>query len=111
MKRRIVWPIILVPFLVIGLIFTVGCEEQEQPDIPRYTADQVIAVAQANSPTFPATIVRQGYNEKPAWSAEYLGEGVWLVKKYAVHTLTNVQVNYEGWYFHENNGQINKSRY
>ena len=39
MKKRIVWSVILVPFLVIGLIFTVGCEEQEPA--PKMTAPEV----------------------------------------------------------------------
>ena len=49
-----VWLKILVPFIVIGLIFTVGCGEPEPQTpkqyIPRYSADQVIAVVKAQYP-------------------------------------------------------------
>jgi len=113
--KRLNWPVILIPLLVIGLIFAVSCEEPaptEQPDIPKYRADQVIAVASAYSPTFSKQ-EQFGYQceEKPAWSAEYLSQGVWMVKKYAIRHLGGEKVYIEGWYFHENNGQLNKSRY
>lgn len=49
MNKRIVLPVILVPILVIGLVFTMGCAKLEpKTDIPRYTADQVIAMAKSN---------------------------------------------------------------
>ena len=113
--KRLNWPVILIPLLVIGLIFAVSCEEPaptEQPDIPKYRADQVIAVASAYSPTFSKwEQARYVCEEKPAWSAEYLSQGVWMVKKYAIRRLGGEKVPIEGWYFHENNGQLNKSRY
>ena len=111
MNKTIVLTAILVPFLVIGLIFTVGCgepEPTEKPDIPRYTADQVIAVAQANSPVFPSQYPQC---DKASWTAEYLGQGVWVVKKYCIDRQGFNRGLFESWYFHEDNGQLNKSRY
>jgi len=111
MKKRIVWLKILVPCLVIGLIFAIGCgepEPTEQPDISRYTADQVIAVAQANSPQIPSNYPQC---KQLSWSAEYLGQGVWIVRKNCIDAQGLDRGQLEGWYFHENNGQLNKSRY
>jgi len=99
---------VLIPFLIIGPVFTVGCT---QPDITRYTADQVIAVAQAYSPTLPEGLRKQpAINDKPAFSAEYMGEGVWMVKKYAVSNYTGGQSCLEKWHFYESNGKLEKLR-
>ena len=106
---------ILIAFLVIGLVFTMGCAKPEskvEPDIPRYTADQVIAMAKSNPEMNQPSYI--SWN----WSAQYLParpdlgmDGVWWVE----HTGNDPTRNYErvgqGWYFHEDTGKFTKSRY
>jgi hypothetical protein len=94
-----------------GLVCTISCgetEATEQPDIPRYTADQVITVAQAYSPAIPS---KYPQCKEASWSAEYLEQGVWIVKKFCVSAYGQNLGQLEGWYFHEDNGELNKSRY
>jgi hypothetical protein len=94
-----------------SLVFAIGCGEREpteQTDIPRYTADQVITVAQAYSPAISA---KYPQCKEASWSAEYLGQGVWIVKKFCINIMGQNLGLLEGWYFHEDNGQFNKSRY
>jgi len=79
MKRRIVWSIILVPFIVIGLVFTIGCEEPEPT--PKMTAPEVCQyVNQALRNEYisysPTTRYEVRYT---ALSAVYQLEGRWLV--------------------------------
>ena len=103
--KHLHWLIILIPFLVISLIFAVGCEEPEpteQPDIPRYRADQVLYVASSYSPSCPGIY-------EASYAARYSGNGLWLVTKKCVY-LGNVYST-EQWYFHEDTGELNKSRY
>jgi hypothetical protein len=86
-----------------------GCQVKEptsQPDIPAYTANQVIAVAQANSPQIPSNYPQC---KQLSWSAEYLGQGVWIVRKNCIDSRGLNRGQLEGWYFHEKNGQLNKS--
>ena len=46
--------VILVPLIIIGLIFTIGCGEPEvqtpKQYVPKYSADQVISVVKAQYP-------------------------------------------------------------
>lgn len=79
MKRRIVWSIILVPFIVIGLVFTIGCEEPEST--PKMTAPEVcqyVNQALPNEYVYLSSTARYEY-QYTALSAEYLGEGIWQV--------------------------------
>ncbi len=51
MNKRIISTAILGYFLLTGLVFTIGCAKPEpKAEIPRYTADQVIAVARRQYP-------------------------------------------------------------
>ncbi len=77
-------------FLSIALVFLLltpfagGCASEPPPDIPCYTADQVLKVAQAYStndglsPTIVELAKRTGY---PQWSTEYIGQGRWRITK------------------------------
>ena len=64
---------------------------ESEPDIPRYTADQVIAVGKGYSPDIK--------NIYSTWSAIYQGNGLWLVSK----TVPGKTVYF---YFYEPTGQI-----
>jgi flagellar biosynthesis/type III secretory pathway protein FliH len=108
--RKILFPIFVT--LLVCLVFTSGCSEsesEERLDIPRYTADQVIAVANSNSPTF-TKIEQYQYacEETPVWNVEYQGEGIWLVMKYATQRFTGEKIYVKSWYFSENTGQLNR---
>ena len=82
---------------------------QPVPDIPRYSADQVIYVAEAYSPQFSKyEQARYVCEEKPAWSAEYSGDGFWMVKKYAINGFTGEKTYVEGWIFDEHTGKLRK---
>jgi hypothetical protein len=63
-----------------------GRSESVEPyaDIPRYTADQVIAEAKAYNTAIPS--VYPQCKELP-WSSEYLGQGVWIVKRFCIDGL------------------------
>lgn len=110
---------------LVGLVmlsaFAIGCAGSGQapeqvpyqapkPDVPSYRADQVISVASSYSPIFSKQ-EQMNYQcwQQPAWSAEYLGRGIWLVKKYAVSRFGNPNVYVEGWYFNEATGKLSKS--
>ena len=77
---------------------------------PQYTADQVIYIASAHSPSCGGiTISGQFYAYIPSWSAEYQGNGTWLVQKTCLHYRTGFPVaTYMGgsWYFYEANGEL-----
>jgi len=92
MNKRIVLPVILVPFLVISLIFTVGCEEQEST--PKMTAPEVCQYVNQALPNEYQYLGSTARNELRYTSkeAEYVGgllwsnesearapEGTWLV--------------------------------
>jgi len=70
--------ILIVLVLIVGIPNPFASEPP--PDIPRYTADQVLIVAQAYSPGTERSeyATRQGY---PNWSVKYLGDGVWRINK------------------------------
>ena len=101
MKRVLV--ITAVILLVLGII---GCAQSPQSDVPKYTAGQVIAKAQAEY---------RGYSRsKGEWTgvdaeASYRGNGVWRVK-------ISAREGYTLWapgeptsrvlYFHEANGSF-----
>ncbi len=87
------------------LLVTTSCEQEPPPpppDIPRYTADQVIYVANSNSPVCISIFV-------PTWKAEYVGTGRWLVTKECVNPkLPSAVFSREQWYFSESTGILNK---
>ena len=104
------WQVILlclaVAALAVGgtLLFIQQTEEKApQLDIPRYTADQVIAVAKAyageecDSSPYPSWV--QTY-EKARWTTVYLGNGKWEVTRNCSPT--------EGvdWTFYEATGEL-----
>ena len=84
------------------LLFIRQAEEAPQTDTPRYTADQVIAVAKAFageecgynwwSPPPP------GSSEKARWTTVYLGDGKWKVTKDCSSVTT--------WTFYEATGEL-----
>lgn len=89
--------------LIIPLVLLGACT-----DVPRYTADQVISVAQAHSPDCPKsniipfpqqTPTQTSEPTKPSWAVEYLGEGKWLVTKECPSGKTR-------WYFYEDTGKL-----
>lgn len=104
MKKILVVTAVLV--LALGVI---GCAQTQTPapppDIPRYTADQVIAIAAANSPSSGSVAYM-----RPAWTAEYIGNGRWVATKRYV--LANGQeaggVSREQWDFYESTGKLTK---
>ena len=75
----------IVTAVIILTLVVVGCSQPQtttpKPDIPRYTADQVIAVLKAYSPNFPPGY---SYLKTASWSAVYKGNGLWLVEKYGI---------------------------
>ena len=127
MKRRI-----LALTLLLVLIFsTIGCAstpaQAPPPDLPRYTADQVITIAKAYAgdetyttthtskpiewsnnriperlrpkPQPPRTVTR---TSKPLWKVLYLGKGIWWVEKEG-------RLGHECWYFHEDTSAFEKT--
>ncbi len=68
--------VLVITAVIILVLSAIGCV-QSQPDVPRYTADQVVAEAQAEY---------RGYSRsKGEWTrvdaeASYRGNGVWSVE-------------------------------
>ena len=90
--------------LVIGLVFSFGCEEEKpiKQDIPRYTADQVIYVARAAAP--------KCFSDRmtASWSVEYLSHGNWLVTKtcYWDTYPSKIKHSTTQYYFYEDTGTL-----
>jgi len=75
-----------------------------QPTQPTYTADQVIYVASANSPSCIPTKYLT-----PSWSAVYQPyNGYWLVTKKCSMKLTGATQYTQTWRFYEANGKLVK---
>ncbi len=92
-------------FILFVLIISIpqDCENKEYvpvQDIPRYTADQVINVAKAKSPTCMPSVTT------PTWETTYAGNGKWVVVKKCVFPQTGAVFSSEGWYFYENSGVL-----
>jgi len=100
--RKLVLVATVLLVMVAGII---GCDQTvtpaPQPDIPRYTADQVIYIASSNSPTCIGKSV-------PAWAVEYIGNGRWLATKKCVFGPAQVVLSTEKWYFYEDTGKLVK---
>ena len=97
----------LILFTTMCLIIQSCSSEIESPDTPKYTADQVIAVASAKYPTFHKTIqARYVIEETPTWEVEYIGDGTWMVYQYARHIRTGERYLFKGYAFYEANGKL-----
>ena len=95
-------------FLIPALLLLLGGCAQAQskeiaPDIPRYTADQVISVAEALYPEIPWPY------EKIAWEAIYMGEGIWRIHKYGIGHFGS-RMGLDIWDFHEDTGALTSPR-
>jgi hypothetical protein len=83
--------LLLATFLVFGG-FTESAPNPVEPesvepksvelDIPQYTVDQIIAMAQATYPEI--SLGTPGPSEQLAWETTYLGNGIWMVYEYEV---------------------------
>ncbi len=95
-------------FLSVGgvLLFTQGATEKApQPDIPRYTADQVIEVAKAYAgEECGAGRIAEYYD--PKWTTTYLGDGRWEVTKDCSHVGSGLGKS--TWIFYEATGELKK---
>jgi hypothetical protein len=93
-------------FLIIicGFLFIAGCSSPQvipKPDIPRYTADQVLEVAQAAFPPDRIELHRCIIS----WNTHYTGKGIWEIWRIAIRiTRESAEVQYL--YFNETTGQI-----
>ena len=81
-------------------------ERTPQVDMPRYTADQVIAVAKAyageDCGDGRITLFAPGYEPPDArWTTVYLGDGEWRVTKECASVTT--------WSFYEATGELKPS--
>ncbi len=95
--KRIV--LIVTAVLILGVM---GCEpiaRTERPDLPDYTADQVILVAQAR---YPSYTIYSGNTITPSISVEYVGESLWKV----VITSPSRWVSSITLYFNETTGAL-----
>ncbi len=64
--------------LLASTLLTACSTPAPPPDIARYTADQVIAVAKSYAgDTCGSTKWQQDRYPKPTWKVEYVGQGVW----------------------------------
>ena len=94
---------------VAGTLLFIRQTEEETPqlDIPRYTADQVIAVAKAYAGEECDNRWSLESSEKASWTTVYLGDGKWKVTKecegqYRWDTTTVVG----DWTFYEATGEL-----
>lgn len=75
---------------------------RQTEDIPRYTADQVIAVAKAYAGECGDGLVSPWSREREpydaSWTAVYLGDGKWKVTKQCASVIT--------WTFYEATGEL-----
>jgi hypothetical protein len=90
---------------VLGTLLYIQQTEEEAPevDVPRYTADQVIAVAKAYAGECDGSRWSQyiqGEREfyDASWTTLYLGDGKWRVTKECASVTT--------WTFYEDTGEL-----
>jgi hypothetical protein len=91
-------------YTLLGLLLSacplsLACEHPQ--DVSRYTADQVIYVARAKSPS----CIREGLTA--SWSAIYLDNHHWLVTKSCL-TPRGELWSVTQWDFYEDNGGLNQ---
>jgi len=90
------------------LILVIACPqpqivaETQTPDIPRYTADQVIYAAKEFSPG----TYHQYRCADLAWQVQYLGKQTWKVEKFCIDVYGKNTGRLEVWYFHEQTGHF-----
>ena len=102
-------------FAVSGTLLFIRQTEEKAPqvDIPRYTADQVIAVAKAYAgecggrwsqylPELP-----EPYDA--SWTTVYLGDGKWRVTKECSGAPWETRTVVEDWTFYEATGELKPS--
>jgi len=121
MNKKLVYVVLGLVGLVLlavggTLFFTLRAPEPTptaQPDIPRYTADQVIDVARSY---YPATEAEKRYVDI-AWELKYIGKGVWQVDRIYVwkegvpgHYAGSRNLN-DSWFFHETTGEFEHITY
>lgn len=94
---------------VAGTLLFIRLTEEEAPqvDIPRYTADQVIAVAKAYAGE------ECGSSLDVSWTTVYLGDGKWKVTKICTRVIPwsgrNEIVSKSDWTFYEATGELKSS--
>jgi len=84
-------------------LFIRQTEEVPQADTPRYTADQVIAVAKgyAGEECGGPYPWWTGEGDEPRWTTVYIGDGKWRVTKECASVTT--------WTFYETTGELRPS--
>ena len=95
-------------FAVSGTLLFIRQTEEKAPqvDIPRYTADQVIAVAKAYAGEECGdgpTRWWSGESYEASWTTVYLGDGKWRVTKECSGAVV------EDWTFYEATGELKPS--
>ena len=86
---------------VVGTLLFIRQTEENTPqvDIPRYTADQVIAVAKAYAGECdPNRWLAESEAYDASWTVVYLGDGKWRVTKECASVTT--------WTFYEATGEL-----
>ena len=103
--KRVMLIVTAVLVLVLGII---SCAQTQAPppDIPRYTADQVIAVAKAGAINPLTPFYREKTDE--LWSAEYIKYGVWRLKREFVLKRVGSLYSVDWWQFNEDTGKLIK---
>jgi hypothetical protein len=95
------------------LLFIRQTEEKAPPvDIPRYTADQVIAVAKAYPGEECGGSIWSGSEPYDAsWTTVYLGDGKWKVTKYCrgQYRWETTPTLVSEWTFYEATGELKPS--
>jgi len=109
------WLLVIVLLLSLAL-GTSACTQSTtspvQPDVPRYTADQVISVVQAQFSCYSATKTPQ--RTKAMVSVVYQRQGVWEVKVSSVPGYTLQGPNWTAYlgtltlHFYEDTGSLGK---
>jgi hypothetical protein len=83
------------------ILFSACGRPQLNPDVSRYTADQVIYIARAKSPS----CIREGLTA--SWGATYLGNRQWLVTKSCL-TRMGQPWTVTQWDFYEDTGRLSQ---
>ncbi len=94
----------LLGILLSACPFSLACEHpQPKTDVSRYTADQVIYIVKAKSPS----CIRIGL--EASYSAQYLGNKTWKVTKTCEARGYTFSIDY--WYFYEDTGWVEQRKY
>ena len=98
-------------FLMLSVLMLTACQSTptQAPDIPRYTADQVITIVKA------ANTYEGKYPSKGQYELSYIGSGVWTItykydysySYYSGNALGFGTNHYRGsWHFYEADGRL-----